>query len=114
MGVPATGEVILVSFPFSDFSHSKVRPAVCLASAGRGDWVLCQITSNAYADPRAVPLTNPDFSTGGLRISSYARPGKLFTANESLFLRSVGVLRSPALTRVIDAVVDLLRPPATS
>ena len=44
----------LVPFPFSDLSQSKVRPAVCLAAAGRGDWVLCQITSSAYGDPAAV------------------------------------------------------------
>ena len=31
MGAPTVGEVILVPFPFSDLSQSKVRPAVCLA-----------------------------------------------------------------------------------
>ncbi len=46
MGTPATGEVVLVPFPFSDLSAAKVRPAVVLADVGRGDWVLCQVTSN--------------------------------------------------------------------
>jgi hypothetical protein len=54
--LPSAGEVVLVPFPFSDLSTSKVRPAVCLADAGRGDWVLCQITSSPYGDPSAVPL----------------------------------------------------------
>ena len=53
---PSAGEVVLVPFPFSDLSQSKLRPAVCLADAGRGDWVLCQITSSPYGDPWAVPL----------------------------------------------------------
>jgi mRNA interferase MazF len=43
---PATQTVVLVQFPFSDFSATKLRPAVVLADAGRGDWVLCQVTSN--------------------------------------------------------------------
>jgi len=43
MGVPAVGQVVLVPFPFSDLSSTKVRPAVTLADVGRGDWVLCQI-----------------------------------------------------------------------
>jgi hypothetical protein len=34
---PAVGKVILVPFPFSDLSQSKLRPAVVLANAGRGD-----------------------------------------------------------------------------
>ena len=64
MVAPTTGEVVLVPFPFSDLSQSKVRPAVCLADAGRGDWVLCQITSRPYGDPAAVPLDAPDFASG--------------------------------------------------
>jgi hypothetical protein len=60
---PSAGEVVLVPFPFSDLSQSKLRPAVCLADAGRGDWVLCQVTSNPYGDPLAVPLSAADFTT---------------------------------------------------
>ena len=46
MVAPSTGQVVVVPFPFSDLSQFKVRPAVCLANAGRGDWILCQITSS--------------------------------------------------------------------
>ena len=56
--VPSSaGAIVLVAFPFSDLTQTKVRPAVVLAGGGRGDWILCQITSNAYADARAVLWT---------------------------------------------------------
>jgi mRNA interferase MazF len=84
-----------------------------LADAGRGDWVLCQITSNPYGDPRAVALTNADFQAGGLRVASFARPGKLFTANVNLMVASVGQLQDAAFHRVLDAVIDLLRASAS-
>jgi mRNA interferase MazF len=77
--VPAVGAVVLVPFPFSDLSQMKLRPAVVLANAGCGDWVLCQVTSNPYGDPRAIALAADDFQSGGLRGVSCARPGKLFT-----------------------------------
>ncbi len=109
---PSEGSVVLLPFPFSDLSQSKVRPAVCLADAGRGDWVLCQITSNPYGDPAAVPLVAADFASGGLLVDSYARPGKLFSASAGLFVRSVGVLTPAALARVRSAVVTLLQPSA--
>ena len=32
---PAAGEVVLIPFPFSDLSQTKVRPAICPADAGR-------------------------------------------------------------------------------
>jgi len=107
---PAAGEVVLVPFPFSDLSQSKVRPAVCLAGAGRGDWVLCQVTSSPYGDPAAIPLDASDFASGGLLVSSFARPGKLFTAHAGLMVRSVGVLAPAAFARVLSAVVSLLQP----
>jgi mRNA interferase MazF len=103
MVTPAAGEVVLVPFPFSDLSQSKVRPAICLADAGRGDWILCQITSSAYGDPAAVPLDAADFSSGGLLVASVARPGKLFTAHAGLMVRSAGVLAPIALARVLSA-----------
>jgi mRNA interferase MazF len=87
---PAAGTVILVPFPFSDLSHAKLRPAVVLADAGRDDWVLCQITSNAYADSRAIMLVDTSFAAGSLRVTSYARPGKLFTANRALMIGEAG------------------------
>jgi len=108
MGVPSTGDIVLVRFPFSDLSASKLRPAVCLQDAGRGDWILCQITSSRYADPLAINLNAADFSSGGLLVASFARPGKLFTANTSLIARSLGKLNDVAFRRVRDAIVNLL------
>ena len=103
----------MVLFPFSDLSRSKVRPAVCLADAGRGDWILRQVTSSPYGDPAAVPLDAPDFASGGLLVASFARPGKLFTAHAGLTVRSVGILTPAAFARVLSAVVAILQPPAS-
>ncbi len=109
MVAPAAGAVVLVPFPFSDLSRSKLRPAVVLAGAGRGDWILCQITSNPYSDARAVRLTEDDFRTGSLKVESYARPGKLFTANQDLIERQVSYLKDESFRRIISAVVCLLK-----
>jgi mRNA interferase MazF len=100
---------VLVPFPFSDLSRAKLRPAVVLADAGRGDWILCQITSKPYADAAAVLLRGADFSQGSLQLDSYARPGKLFTAHQSLLAAEAGRLRGEALAQVINAVVLLLQ-----
>jgi mRNA interferase MazF len=109
MVTPAVGLVVLVPFPFSDLSDSKLRPALVLADAGRDDWILCQITSNPYGDPQAITLDSADFRTGSLRVTSFARPGKLFTANGSLMVREVGDLHNAAASNVIEAVVAILR-----
>ncbi len=105
----AAGRVVLVPFPFSDLSETKLRPAVVLADAGRDDWILCQVTSKPYGDPRAIPLGDGDFRRGSLRVASYARPGKLFTANSRLAVSDVGNLKRDAFHAIVLAVIGILQ-----
>ena len=108
MVTPAASAVVLVPFPFSDLSQAKLRPAVVLADAGRGDWILCQITSNPYGDTHAIALVDADFAVGSLRVASYARPGKLFTANRDLMVTQIGTLKTGPFKQIIEAVVNIL------
>ncbi len=112
MGAPAAGDVVLVPFPFSDLSQSKLRPAVCLADAGRGDWVPCQITRNSSVDRSCVPLHDADFGSGGLKVTSFARPGKLFAAHIGIFVRTAGTLSPRSVAQVLSAVVTIFNPPS--
>ena len=105
----AAGLVVLVRFPFSDLSQTKLRPAVVLADAGRGDWILCQVTSKPYADSAAVALETGNFQRGSLKVTSYARPGKLFTASGALVESVAGILQPESVREVIAAVVTILR-----
>ena len=41
MDAPSAGSVVLIPFPFSDLSESKLRPAVVLAEISRDDFVCC-------------------------------------------------------------------------
>jgi mRNA interferase MazF len=109
MVVPATGTIVLVPFPFSDLSQAKLRPALVVASIGRGDWILCQITSNPYGDVHAVGLSDQDFAKSSLRSPSYIRPGKLFTANQVLIANEVGQLKSDAFKRIVGTIVAIVQ-----
>ena len=61
------------------------------------------------AMPRAVVLDDTAFASGSLRVTSYARPGKLFTASSELMTGEVGRLTWEARTRIVDAVAALIR-----
>src|SRR5437870_1395527 len=100
MVAPAAGKVVLIPFPFSDLSQSKLRPAIVLASAGREGWVLCQVTSKAYGDDRSILLNESSFDQGSLRVESYVRPGKLFTAHQSLIISEVGHLTEAKFNQI--------------
>ncbi len=108
MVIPANGAVVLVRFPFSDLSQTKLRPAIVLADTGRNDWILCQVTSQPYTDPLAVEITNSDLANGSFKKDSYARPGKLFTANAAIMTKQIGELKSQKLEEIIRVVISLL------
>ena len=101
MVTPRAGSVVLVKFPFSDLSGAKLRPAIVLAAGGRDDWVLCQVTSDPYTDATAVRIDEDDFASGSLERVSYARPGKLFTANTSLMAREAGFYKKHGYREIV-------------
>ncbi len=80
-----------------------------LAGVQRGDYILCQVTSNPYADPAAIELTDDHFASGSLQRVSYVRPGKVFTASESIMVRTIGRLKQSTHTSIVDALQALLR-----
>ena len=100
--------IVTVRFPFSDLTDSRIRPAVVLASAGRRDWLLGQVTSNPDVDSLAIELNNDSLDRGFLRNVSHFRPNKLFTGNESLIIRPVARLKPEAFNRLLDATIDIL------
>ncbi len=109
MGSFAAGQVVLVRFPFSDLTSSKLRPAIVLATAGRDDWILCQVTSNPYGDEDAIETKSSDFAKGSLHRTSFVRPRKLFTAHASLIEGAAGTLKTEAFSLVRDAVVHAIQ-----
>ena len=82
---------------------------MALAEAGRGDWILCQITSNPYGDSQVTMLTDASFASGSLRLTSYARSAKLFTANRALMVTQVGILKAGAFKQIVEIVINILR-----
>lgn len=108
MGAFTAGSVVLIPFPFSDLSRTKLRPAVVLATLDKGDSILCQITSLPY-DSLAIELNQHDFAEGSLQRISYARPGKLFTAHDSLLQQEAGKLTPATLHTLREQVVRTIR-----
>jgi len=75
---------------------------------GRGDFILCQITSKSYDDLHALSLKESDFLSGGIKRDSFIRSAKLFTANEALILGVAGHLTHSKLSAVISQLVKML------
>jgi mRNA interferase MazF len=108
-GFPTQGQVIFVSFPYSDLTATKVRPAVVLAQVKKDDVLICQVSSRSYADPHAIEIGLDAFSDGSLPKTSYVQTGKLFTCHVSLIHQQVGTLRVQVLDTIKRSVIELIR-----
>ena len=90
--------VVLVPFPFDDFSVSKVRPALCLTSEiGKYNHVIIAfITSRIpveLIDSDIVIKKQSENSIGtGLTVDSVIRLHKIVTIPKSLIKRKLGVI----------------------
>ena len=91
-------KIVLVSFPFDDFSSAKLRPAICLTNpiGAHSHVVLAFITSKV---PDHLLKTNivlnseqEDFTETGLRVSSTIRLHRLMTITTSIIQRELGTL----------------------
>ena len=109
MVTPSPASIVVMSFPFSDLSATKLRPAVVFLDTGRSDWLLCPITSKPYGDTNTICLTNAELKHGRLNTISYARPIKLFTANESLMVKRIAVLTDDAFNAILAVTIEALR-----
>ncbi|MDA3861547.1 MAG: type II toxin-antitoxin system PemK/MazF family toxin [Melioribacteraceae bacterium] len=109
MGLPSKGSIVLIRFPFSDLSKSKLRPALVIASTDNNDFILCQITSKDYGDSKSIKLIEADFETGSLQKVSFVRYTKIFTANNSIISSNFGKLKEKKFHILIDLLIKFLK-----
>ena len=102
------GDVVVVSFPFSDLSSSKRRPALVLSNIQSEDILLCQITSQDVKDQFSISLNQSDFLSGGLPKKSNIRPNRIFTASKSIILYKAGLVSSSKQTEVRNGILSIL------
>jgi mRNA interferase MazF len=93
------GDIVLVPFPFTDLTQTKLRPAVVLyAESTNNDVTLCFITSQGidtlFTDEFLLDTTDPEFSSTGLKVSSKVRVTRMITIERKLITRRLGTLGS--------------------
>jgi len=97
------GDVILVPFPFSDLSTSKVRPAVVVSSAlyhtNEPDLLLAAITSNVAAATGPLDYLLNNWRAAGLRYPSALKP-VLFTLSPVRVIHRTGALTPADMAQV--------------
>src|SRR5439155_24758782 len=90
-------DVIVLSYPFTDLSATKVRPTLVISPDSYNqtsqDAAFVLITTNTSrrgAFDLVVQTSHPEFLATGLRFDSAVRIDKIFTLSNKLVVRTIG------------------------
>jgi mRNA interferase MazF len=92
------GDVILAPFPFTDFTQTKLRPAVVLwvSYTGSNDTIICFISSQNLTKLKPeeflISDSEAEFSNTGLKVSSKVIVSRIVTIDKNLITRRLGNL----------------------
>jgi mRNA interferase MazF len=110
------GSVVLVEYPFTDLSGSKVRPAVIITPTkflANSDDVLCAFISSALPDPLLstdiiISSIHSDFRKTGLSRTSILRAHKITLLHKRLVHSKLGDLSFALEKKLNDALKEAL------
>ena len=90
------GSIVMVAFPFTDLSNTKVRPALVVSkdNVRRSDVVLAFISSRGYLTEQPDTVALFPTPENGLKVSSVVRFDKLITLEKRIVLGEIGIVSS--------------------
>jgi len=98
------GKLVLIPFPFTDLTSTKLRPALVLMQ-GERDCVVAFISSRTPLTPSStdilVPEDHKEFRRTGLKRSSVIKLDKIATVSKDLIVGEIGEV-GEALRREIN------------
>ncbi len=107
------GDIVLISYPFTNLSSTKVRPALVVSSSEFNDLnkeaVCVFITSQYYDTPFDLQISqsNSRFEMTGLHQRSTVRVGKIATLHLNLVKRYLGSM-PPTLMEEVKKILSFL------
>ncbi len=101
------GKIVLITFPFTDLTSTKLRPALVLYE-GEKDVMVVFISSRiAKAKPNDVLIKkeHSEFKQTGLKVESFVRVDKIATLSKRLIIGELGKV-GPKLKKEINDKIE--------
>ncbi len=108
------GDIVLLSFPFTDLSGTKVRPAILISDDSfnqqNNDGIFICVTTQKYQTPFDIQLnkSSPSFRSSGLKENSTIRASKIMCLDKNLVRRRLGSADSALMKKIQSALKCLL------
>jgi len=104
------GEIVLIPVPFSDLSSVKKRPVLVISNTlhnyANRDMIVVAVTSNLQQN--GIVIDDEDLVTGAIPKTSLIRCEKIYTLEQSIVLKSFGVISEKVLENVASEINKLI------
>jgi mRNA interferase MazF len=104
------GEIVLIPVPFSDLSSVKRRPVLVISNTlhnnTNNDMIVVAVTSNMQQN--GIVIETKDLLTGKLPKKSLIRYDKIYTLEQSIVIKQIGIVSENVLKNVIGNINMLI------
>jgi mRNA interferase MazF len=106
-------EIVLIKFPFSDFTSTKIRPALVISNNDYNekymDIIVLALTSNLKYSENKINISNSDLESGKLPCNSAIRIDKPFAISKSRILKIQGKVGSSVYENIFSKLSDFFK-----
>ena len=104
------GKIVLISFPFTDLTSTKLRPALVLYESEKD--VVVAFISSRIAKARSIDIlikeNHSEFKQTGLKVASTIKLDKLATLSKELILGEIGEVGPKLKTEINEKISKTL------
>src|SRR3989344_3827354 len=102
-------DIVLIHFPFTDFSYTKQRPALIISNTNLNkteDRICCLITTNPHKDN--ILIKKDFFKEGSLPFKSYIKPYRIFTIHEKVIIKKLCSLNDNSYRLILKKINEYI------
>lgn len=105
-------DIVLLSFPFSNFKSSKVRPGIIISNDSYNikspDVMVVPVTTNLGLKEHAILITNTDLESGNLIKDSKIKVDRILSVSKNLIRMKIGKVKKEILEKIKSKILKLI------
>lgn len=103
-------EIVLLPFPYTDLSISKLRPALIISNKklnNSEDRICCLVTSNS--PKQGMFIEKNSFERGALPFKSWVKPQRIFTINSKIIQKGLCKINSEFYNKILGEINEYIK-----
>ena len=107
------GQIVLVPFPFSNLSSTKIRPVLVISNDSynslSADVIVCGITSNIKPMNFSIMIDQADLLSGMLKVRSKIKVDAITALEKTIILKSIATVRPDIIKNVREILSSIFK-----